>query len=96
MSYLIDDPRFLSRVNTVPANTGYMNESIETVFGITKPTSAGYADLNNMVTSQISNNQQLLTSLKNYDINTMTNGYKCGINGGYAQLSNAAGWVGGG
>jgi len=92
MSYLIDDPRFLTRVNTIPANTGYINENLDSLFNIVKPHSAGSADLNNTINGRIT---PYMTSLRNYNLSSLSNGYSCAINAsGYAQLSNSSnGWV---
>jgi len=86
MSYLIDDPRFLSRVNTIPANTSYIHENIEALFGA-KGIYMTSVDSN--VDLQIKENPALLSSLSNYDTTSLNSGYSCVKNGIYAQLSKA-------
>jgi hypothetical protein len=90
LSYLITDPRFLTRLRTIPAEVTYINENIDAFYTLVAPETAASADMNKRANESIGG---YIYNLKNYNTSGQLNGYGCGINGDYAQLSNAGGWI---
>jgi hypothetical protein len=87
LTYLIDDPRFLTRVNTIPAYTGYIKENINTYWNITRALGTTSGDVTNYVNGAFTTTQRSALSNYNYNISSNSNfSLACGIRGPDAGL----------
>jgi hypothetical protein len=90
IEYLIDDPTFLARVNTVPTDVIYTNDNLSKIFRLTSVA-------NNNMAGYISGTDTFKTeaaALKTFSNAPVQNtGYSCFSNGNYASLRDSNGAI---